>query len=167
MLPKIRLLVILMTCVPFSVAFAGDSVDIAEITISGITFSDRVGRVKEVLGDPIESGPKCDDCIDMPDSWLIYDGLKIKFLGREVFDFEVTSDMHRLPSGLGVGSSTEEIADALGESVTWSSGDTTVHSYALTWKNGQQTAIKLDFFIRDGLVVEFETNHRWDDVPKP
>ena len=148
-----------------SAAFAGDSVDIAEIKISGITFSDRPSRVREVLGDPIEMGPQCNDCIDIMDSWYLYDGLKVKFLVDEVFDFEVTSEKYRLPSGLGVGSSVENISDALGEPVSWRSGDSMVHTYAVTWKNGQRTAIKLDFLIRDGTVVAFETNHRWDDIP--
>ena len=166
MLLMFRLPTIFLLCVACQVSLAGGSVDIAEIEISGITFSDLSTRVKDVFGEPIESGPKCNDCIDIMDSWYVYDGLKIKFLVDEVFDFEVTSKEHRLPSGLGVGSSAEEIADVFGEPVTWVSGDTTIHTYAVTGKNGQRTAIKLDFLIRENTVVGFETNHRWSDAPE-
>jgi hypothetical protein len=159
------LAVSVLLCAP-QFACASDSVDITEVKFAGISFSDLSGDVKQLLGDPVEAGPKCDGCIDIMDSWYVYDGLKIKFLVDQVFDFEVTSESHRLPSGIGVGSSIDEVVEAFGDPVIWDSGDKSIHTYSVTQKNGQRTAIKLDLIIRDNRVVGIETNHRSSDIPE-
>ena len=63
-----------LLCAP-QFACASASVDIGEVKFAGISFSDLSSDVKEVLGNPVEAGPQCDDCIDIMDSWYVYDGL--------------------------------------------------------------------------------------------
>ena len=103
----------ILHCGAADFVIASDDVDVKEIEVAGIKISDDKDRVKELLGDPLESGPTCDGCIDIMDSWFIYDEIRVQFLQSEVFQLEVTTIEYRLVSGVGVGTTREEVLGSM------------------------------------------------------
>ena len=137
-------------------AVASDTVDFYEIEVAGIRFSDDKDRVKELLGEPRESGPTCDDCIDIMDSWFIYDGIRVHFLQGEVMQIEVSSEHYRLSGDVGVGDSKNEVVQQYGEPETAPHNEDIVLSYPLTRSGRRNSYLKLKFLIRENSVVAFQ-----------
>ncbi len=135
---------------------ASDSVDIEEIKVAGIKFSDDKDRVRELLGEPSESGPTCDGCIDIIDSWYIYDGIRVHFLQTEALQFEVNAEKYRLISGVGVGSSQEEVIKQYGQPETTPHEDNIVLAYPLTSNGRGHPDVKLEFLVHDDVVIGFQ-----------
>jgi len=144
----------LLCCGP-ELVVASDDVDVKEIEVAGIKISDGKDRVKELLGAPRESGPSCNDCIDIMDSWFIYDGLRVHFLQWEVLQLEVATKEFRLASGVGVGSSKEEVVQQYGQPDITPHEDGVVLAYPITRNGRGHPDVKLEFLVDDDVVIGF------------
>ncbi len=157
MLQKTVLLI--ASILPFSVAdfvIASENVDVKEIEVAGIRMSDDKDRVRELLGEPSESGPTCDGCIDITDSWFVYEGIRVHFLQSEVLQFEVTTSQYRLVSGVGVGTSKEEVVREYGQPKVNLREDGVLLAYPITWNGRGRPDAKLEFRIVDNVVIGFQ-----------
>ena len=152
----VLLFALILTCGYPDLAVASDSVDGKDIEVGGISISDDKDRVKNLLGDPRESGPTCDGCFDIMDSWFIYDGIRVHFLQREVLQFEVSSERYRLSSGVGVGTSKDDVVKHYGQPETTQHEDGVILAYPITWNGRGHPDVKLEFLIRDDIVVGFQ-----------
>lgn len=153
----ILLLVWLVSCSVAGIAVAADNVDGKEIEVAGIKLSDHKDRVRKLIGNPLEWGPKtCDGCFDITDSWFIYDGIRVHFLQSEVFQLEVTTKDYRLVSGVGVGSSREEVVRQYGQPKITSHEEGVVLAYPITWDGRGHPDVKLEFLIDDDVVIGFQ-----------
>ena len=132
------------------------SIDANEIRVAGIGFSDDVNRVKELLGDPLESGPICDGCIDIMDSWFVYDGLRVHFLGAEVFQFEVSTDEYRLKNDIGVGTMRSDVVRQYGNPEITSHCDGVVLAYPIVRNGRAHSDLMLKFLVRDDIVISYQ-----------
>ena len=146
-------LLVLIACVPAS---AEIQISISECQVSGISLRESRSVVLERLGKPDESGAKCNDCIDIMDSWYIYEGLEIKFLNFDVIEIGVTSSTHKLKSGLGVNNTKNEIVGYYGEPLVIADEYFQTLRYLVVWSDGKRSSYKLDFKIVNGVVNEYD-----------
>ena len=131
------------------------TITIEECAIAGVSLGESKDLARYNLGAPNESGPVCDSCFDIMESWYVYDGLKLNFLQEELIMYSVTSAKYRLSSGIGVGSTSMEVQSTYGKPVHIESEDQDILRYPATHEN-RATAFKLDFWVQENRVTKIE-----------
>jgi hypothetical protein len=148
-------------------SWATDSVDISACAIEGIELGDTSTNVRMTFGEPTGHNPPCIDCIDQPQTWISYDGLRVDFIQSETIHIEVESDAFRLPTGLGVGSTKAEVIAEYGDPLVTELEAREFLTYAITWGDGRKTAHTLDFQIHDDVVIGFKVGPKRTGSPYP
>lgn len=136
--------------------WAADNVDISSCAVEGVSFGTSLSDVRKLFGEPIRRNQPCNDCIDMPQTWIDYEGLRVSFINLEAVHMEVTSEEYRLAAGLGVGSARSEIVAEYGDPTIIEDENGEFLSYAITAQNSRRTGHTLVFLIRDDVVVGFK-----------
>ena len=137
-------------------AWGADSVDISACEVAGIKLGDTSAHVRTLLGEPTGHNGPCNGCIDQPQTWISYDGLRVDFIQSETVHIEVESDAYRLTTGVGVGSTKAEVVAAYGDPLVSEQKAGEFLTYAITLRNGIRTGHTLDFLIQDGVVIGFK-----------
>ena len=151
-----RISLLLALLASFPCAWAADSVDISSCEVAGIKLGDTSANVRETFGEPTGRNEPCMDCIDQPQTWISYEGLRVAFVNSETIHIEVASDAYRLRPGLGVGSARSEVISEFGEPLVTGHEAGEFLTYAITVRNGQRTGHTLVFLIQDDAVVGFK-----------
>ena len=151
---KPSLLLVLLAS--FSCAWGADGVDISACEVAGIKLGATSTLVKATLGEPTGHNEPCIDCIDQPQTWISYDGLRVAFIQSETIHIEVASDAYRLMTELGVGSTKSEVIAEYGDPTVTEHEAGEFLTYAITVRNGKRTGHTLVFLIQDGAVVGFK-----------
>ena len=150
---SVSALVLLLT---WSTAYSDGTISIADCEIAGIPFAAHRELVNQRLGEPKPQPDFCaDGCFDVIDYPYEYDGIEIIMHQDEAWSFTVTSPDFRLKSGVGVGTSVQEVLDTYGRPETISEGTTSVLTYGVLWTNGKRSRVFLDFSVADGNVGKY------------
>ncbi len=134
---------------------------IGECELNGFELGGTTDQMREALGEPDSLSMTMTPGNDYPHQEYRYEGLRIVFSmhGRSGLSFYVSSDEYRLHSGVGVGSTRQEIESALGATGKAQSGDTEYLIY-LVAEEGGQTAAQLIFKLDRNIAVEFSVISR-------
>jgi len=151
-------LILLLTLLP--VPTHGEPILLADCEVAGIALNDNSTQVRQIVGAPIQTGPECKDCWDSVDTWFQYEGLRVRFVGDQVFEISVSNREYRLISGLGVGSTENEVTERYGEPQLFPGENQTLLVYPVALEGGRETLIKLVFTISDGAVTAFKVTVR-------
>jgi len=113
--------------------------------------------MRKALGDPDPISITMTPGNEYPHHEYLYSGLRIVFSmsGRSALSYFVSSEKYRLRSGVGVGSSRQEIESALGSTGEYRSGDVEYMIYLLTGADGQPVPAQLTFKLDRNVAIEF------------
>jgi hypothetical protein len=132
------------------------AIPIAEFSVSGIPFGADSDKVKSILGEPKPQPNFCKEgCIDIIDYPYEYEGIALVMHQDEAWRFTVTSEAHRLKSGIGIGSSIDQVFEHFGKVRAHDENGKSVITYRAVWPDGKVSRVFLDFFVVDGQVDSF------------
>ena len=132
-------------------------VPISECALNGFPLGGTVEEMLETLGEPESISDVLATGNEHRHLESRYDGLRIVFSlhGRTALSYVVTSDEYRLRSGVGVGSTRQEIESALGSAINIKSGDVRHMAYHLAGPDGHPIPVQLTIKLDSDIVVEF------------
>jgi len=132
-------------------------IPISECALNGFPLGGTVEEMREALGEPESISDVMTPGNEYPHLEFQYDGLRIVFSlhGRTALSYVVTSDEYRLRSGVGVGSTRQEIESALGSALNIKSGDVRYMSYHLAGPDGRPIPVQLTIRLDGDNAVEF------------
>ena len=141
---------------PSPVAAAPALVPISECELNGFPLGGTFDQMRRALGEPQRRSLEQAPGNDYRNSAFHYEGLRVVFsmFGRSAITFVVTSDSYRLRSGVGVGSSRQEIESTFGPPTEIRSDESVELVYLLTGPNGQPGVGQLMFQLKSGLAVK-------------
>lgn len=141
---------------PSPVAASPGLVPIGECELNGFPLGGTFDQMRNALGEPDRSSLEKAPGNDYRNTEFYYEGLRVVFsmFGRSAITFVVTSDSYRLRSGVGVGSSRQEIESTFGPTTEVRSDDSVELVYLLTGPSGRAGAGQLMFKLEDGLAVQ-------------
>ena len=132
-------------------------IPISECALNGFSLGGTIEEMREALGEP----ESITDVMTSGNEYLHlesqYDGLRIVFSlhGRTALNYYLTSDKYRLESGVGVGSTQQEIESALGPPLYFKSGDVRFMAYHLAGSDGRPIPVQLTIRLDGQDAVEF------------
>jgi len=132
-------------------------IPISQCALNGFPLGGTVEEMREALGEPELISDVMTTGNEYPHLESQYDGLRIVFSlhGRTALSYFVTSDEYRLRSGVGVGSTRQEIESALGSARYVKSGDVRYMTYHLAGSDGRAIPVQLTIRLDSDNVVEF------------
>jgi hypothetical protein len=132
-------------------------IPISECALNGFPLGGTIEQMRKALGEPESISEVMTTGNEYPHLESRYDGLRIVFSlhGRTALNYFVTSDQYRLRSGVGVGSTRQEIESALGSARYGKSGDVWSMHYHLAGPDGRAIPVQLIIRLDGDNVVEF------------
>lgn len=136
---------------------------ISECELNGFGLGDTFDRMRQILGEPDRRSFTKPPENDFPNTEYHYDGLRIVFSmrGRSALTFFVTSDKYRLRSGIGVGSSRQDIESTLGPASEVRLGSELHLYYGLNAPGGQPVSGQLEFKMKNDVAVAMIAGWRY------
>ena len=143
--------------VPKSGHTESNLIPISECALNGFPLGGTVEEMRDALGEPESITDVMNSGNEYPHLESQYDGLRIVFSlhGRTALNYYVTSDEYRLHSGVGVGSTRQEVESALGPPLYFTSGDVRYMAYHLAGSDGRPIPVQLTIRLDGDNVVEF------------
>jgi len=125
----------------------------------------------QALGEPLPPPPADPDNqpIDVMNHAFDYDGLIVVF-GQSLdssWGFQILGDGFFLKSGVGVGSTEQEVLDYYGATEKAKLDGLAILPYRAVFTEGQQSAIHLDFTVIDRLVTRIDVHPRQKELNSP
>lgn len=116
------------------------------------------------LGEPLPPPPSDPNelLFDVMHHGFDYDGLIVIFGSTldESWSFRILTEGFHLLSGIGVGSSEQDVLRYYGPTDSAVFDSLTILPYQVTWKDGRKSAIHLDFTIVDEVVSRIDVHPR-------
>ena len=132
-------------------------IPISECALNGFPLGGTVEEMREALGEPETITDVMTSGNEYSHLESQYDGLRIVFSlhGRTALNYYVTSEEYRLRSGVGVGSTRQEIESVFGLPLYFKSGDVRYMIYHLAGSDGRPIPVQLDITLDGDNAVEF------------
>ena len=132
-------------------------IPISECELNGFPLGGTADEMREALGEPERVSSVMTLGDEYPHLEYRYDGLRMVFSmhGRTALSYFVTSDKYRLRSGVGVGSTRQEIWSALGPTGYFGSGGILFMAYRVTGSDGRSIPVQLTIRLDSDIAVEF------------
>lgn len=128
-------------------------------SINGFNLGGSADQMRAVLGEPEAESIAKSPGNKYPHREYRYEGLRIVFSTHGwstlALSFFVSSDKYRLGSGVGVGSTRQEIESTLGSARNLRSGDFKYMVYKVTGPDGRPVGAYLKFRLDREVAVEF------------
>ena len=143
-------------------------VSYTECQVNGYTVGTSKVAMIEQLGEPLPPPPSDPDelVFDVMNHGFDYDGLIVIF-GQSLdasWGFRISSDGFQLKSGIGVGSTELAVLDYYGPTDKAIFDELSILPYQVTWTEGQETFMHLDFTIVDGIVSRIDVHPRQETI---
>jgi len=132
-------------------------IPIGECELNGFPLGGTVEEMHKALGEPESTSAKMTSGDEYAHLESKYDGLRIVFSmrGRSALSFFVSSEKYQLRSGVGVGSTRQEIESALGPTGYFKSGGIVFMAYRVTGSDGRPIPVQLTIKLERDIAVEY------------
>jgi hypothetical protein len=149
------LCVLTLLVLPMSISAEPELIAIEECQLNGFSLGGTIEEMRSALGEPDSVSLAMNTGDEYPHLEASYDGLRIVFSihGQSAISYFVTSDKYLIRSGVGVGSTRQEIESALGATSYYKSGDTVSMVYRLAGPSGRGLPVQFDIRLQGDVAV--------------
>ncbi|MDH4124859.1 MAG: hypothetical protein OEW64_12330 [Gammaproteobacteria bacterium] len=150
-----NLCILTFLALPMSVSADPKLIAIEECQLNGFPLGGTIEEMRSALGEPDSVLPVLNTGDEYPHLEASYDGLRIVFStrGQTALSYFVTSEKYLIRSGVGVGSTRQEIEGVLGPTSYYKSGDTVFMVYRLAGPGGRALPVQFDIRLQGDVAV--------------
>lgn len=151
----VQLMFLMLLAVPIPVGAEPKLIAIEECELNGFSLGGTIEEMRNALGKPRSITPVKNPAEEYPYLEAHYEGLRIVFStqGQSALSYFITSDKYRLRSGVGVGSTRQDIEAALGQTSYYKVGGTVYMIYRLAGPSGNALPVQFDVRLDGDLAV--------------